>query len=432
MDLLSIISKPLNGEILAQPSKSMAHRAIVCASLANGISSIDNIVLSDDIQATLGAVQAIGAEISITDSVKYPGRKFITLKSTGKINIKNNRIDCIESGTTARFIIPISRLIDESVTIEGRGRLIERPFGVYKDLFSDKGVEYSDSNGKMPIYLSGKLEAGEYTLPGDVSSQFVSGLLFALPLLSLPSQIKITGKLESLPYIKMTLQMLKACGITIGHDSDYKTYNIKPQQQYKPLKYYATEGDWSQAAFFSVMGAIAGRITIRGLDLNSLQGDKVILDILESMGAKIRVCDEEITLYKSELKGTTVDISQCPDLVSAIAVAGSVAKGETSVINGARLRLKESDRIATTCRELKNLGAEIIELEDGLEITGKPMLNGGKTYGSGDHRIVMAIATASAVCSHKVIIEGFNVVNKSYPEFWEDFRSLGGEVMLYQ
>mgnify|MGYP001037938794 CR=1 FL=1 len=431
MSSLGIISKPLNGTIMAQPSKSMAHRAIICASLANGVSNIDNIVLSDDIKATLGAVEALGADIIISKSAKYQGRKSIKIKARGKINIRNNEIDCMESGTTARFIIPITRLNNESVTIKGRGRLVERPFEVYKDLFSDNGIEYHDSNGKMPIYLAGQLEAGEYTLPGNVSSQFVSGLLFALPLLNLPSRIIISGKLESLPYIQMTLQVLEEFGISIEHDSEYKCYNIKPHQEYKPLENYSVEGDWSQTAFFCVMGAISGKITIEGLNTNSLQGDKVILDILESMGAKVDFSNKGITFYKSELNGTTVDVSQCPDLVSAIAVAGSVSKGKTSIINGARLRIKESDRILTTFKELRNLGAEIEEQNDGLEIIGKPKLSGGKAYGSEDHRIVMALASASTVCSNNVVIEGYNAVSKSYPEFWMDFVALGGEVEYY-
>lgn len=428
MSSLKIASKPLNGSVIAQPSKSMAHRAIVCAFLANGVSNIDNIILSDDIKATLGAVKALGAKIDIKDSLQYPNRKVIIIESNGEVNIKQNQIDCIESGTTARFIIPITRLSHESVIINASGRLVERPFEIYKELLPQKGVDYQDSNGKMPIKLSGKLEAGEYILPGNISSQFISGLLFALPVLDSASKITITGKLESLPYIKMTLEVLKEFGISIEHSSDFTSYSIKPKQEYKPVDNYSVEGDWSQAAFFCVMGAIAGSISIKGLNINSLQGDKVVLDILKSMGAKTEFSDNILTIHKSELKGTVVDISQCPDLVSAIAVAGSVAKGKTSIINGARLRIKESDRILTTCRELNNLGTQIYELDQGLDIIGKHMLKGGKVYGSKDHRIVMALASASTVCEDYVIIKGYEAVNKSYPGFWNDFTSLGGEV----
>jgi 3-phosphoshikimate 1-carboxyvinyltransferase len=432
MAYLRIKSKPLNGTIMAQPSKSMAHRAIICASLAKGKSKIDNVVLSDDISATLGAVASLGAEIKIDDSSNYSGRKLITINSESRILSEEKVIDCIESGSTARFMMPITRLDESSSTFTGRGRLIERPFNIYKNLFSEKGITYKDNEGKMPVYLSGKLVPGTYNLSGDVSSQFVSGLLFALPLLDDNSEINITGDLQSLPYIQMTIEVLKEFGISINHEYGYKKINIQGNQSYKALPVYVVEGDWSQAAFFCVMGAISGQLTLRGLNLNSCQGDKVIMNILAKMGATPEIIEKEIIFNRSRLKGITVDVSQCPDLVPAIAVAASKADGLTSIINGARLRIKESDRLMTTCRELNNLGADIIEKADGLIIKGKPGLTGGKTYGSGDHRIVMAVAAASSVCSGDVEIEGYEAVKKSYPEFWEDFVSLGGEVECYE
>lgn len=429
MASLRILSKPLNGKVIAQPSKSMAHRAIICASLAKGKSKIDNVVLSDDIKATLEAMSSLGTDIELYDSAAFPGRKSIIIKSQGKITLKNNSIDCRESGSTARFIMPITRVVSEPVTITGRGRLVERPFDIYKNLFNKKGVAYSDIKGKMPIKLSGKLQPGEYTLPGDVSSQFVSGLLFALPLLNEPSKINITGKFESLPYIQMTLQVLNQFGINIEFDGNYKNFKIPPNQQYKPVLDYIVEGDWSQAAFFCVMGAIAEHITIQGLNVNSLQGDKVILNILEAMGAKAVLNKNGISFSKSDLSGISIDVSQCPDLVPAIATAACKAKGTTSIINGARLRIKESDRLLTTCRELSSLGASITELEDGLSIKGLSTLTGGKASGSGDHRIVMALAAASTICTEAVDIEGYEAVSKSYPGFWDDFITLGGEVL---
>lgn len=431
MSYLRIASKPLKGNILAQPSKSMAHRAIICASLANGTCKIDNVVLSDDISATLGAVTSLGAVVDIKDSLNYQGRKLITISSNGSISSDEKTIDCIESGSTARFLMPITRLDSAPSTITGSGRLRERPFNIYKDLFTNIGITYKDNDGLMPIYLSGKLIPGKYSISGDVSSQFVSGLLFALPLLEGNSEINIIGVPQSLPYIQMTIQVLKEFGISIEYSNDYRKYMIPGNQSYKSKPMYIVEGDWSQAAFFSVMGAISGQITIEGLNPNSLQGDKVILDILKEMGAVPTFDEKGITFESSALKGITVDVSQCPDLVPAIAVAASKAEGVTSIINGARLRIKESDRLMTTCKELNALGADIIEKSDGLIINGKPGLVGGKAHGSGDHRIVMAVASASSICSVPVVIEGYEAVKKSYPEFWDDFITLGGEVEFY-
>lgn len=432
MASLRIQSTPLKGKIMAQPSKSMAHRAIICAALAKGESYIDNVVLSDDITATLGAICALGADVTLENSLCYRERKSLIIRSQGKVTIKDSVIDCLESGSTARFIMPITRTTSDFVTLTGRGRLVERPFALYNELFTKKGVNYTDCGGKMPITLSGQLVSGEYSLPGDVSSQFISGLLFALPLLKGSSKIAITNKLESLPYVKMTIEVLRDFGIIITCDPDYQSFEIPGEQSYKPISSYVVEGDWSQAAFFCVMGALSESLTLEGLRIDSLQGDKVILDILQRMGAETFFDQHGITFKKSELRGLDIDVSQCPDLVPAIAVAASVAKGTTHIKNAARLRIKESDRLETTCRELGILGAKIIEEPDGLIIKGVSHLTGGTTHGSGDHRIVMALATASTVCKSIVEIEGSDAIKKSYPAFWEDFKALGGMVEAYE
>lgn len=430
MASLRIQSAPLNGTILAQPSKSMAHRAIICALLSNGESRIDNIILSDDITATIGAIRALGADVTLEDSSCYKGRKCLIVKSQGSVIMKENVIDCLESGSTARFIMPITRLLEESVTLIGRGRLVERPFTIYADIFKKNGVTYSDNSGKMPITLSGKLVSGEYSLPGDVSSQFVSGLLFTLPLLEGSSKIIITNKLESLPYVKMTLNVLRDFGIHITSDSNYQYFEIPGGQSYKPIPTYIVEGDWSQAAFFCVMGALSENITLEGLKLDSIQGDKAILDILHRMGAKYSIEKKRITFASSKLKGVDIDVSQCPDLVPAISVAASMAEGTTTIKNAARLRIKESDRLAAISRELCALGAKITEEPDGLIIQGVSHFSGGHADGSGDHRIVMALAAASTACNGTVEIEGSDAVKKSYPEFWDDFMLLGGRIEI--
>jgi len=416
---------------MSQPSKSMAHRALISAFLAEGKSMVDNIVLSDDITATIEAVRSLGAEISVSESPKYDGRKCVTVISSGSVKLKNNIIDCNESGSTARFIIPVTRLVSDKVTITGRGRLVERPFSVYREIFSENGIMYSDNGGKMPIILEGVLKPGIFNIPGDISSQFITGLLFTLPLLDGNSKINITTELQSQPYIMMTLQVLKEFGITIYYSPDDRTFGIPGNQRYNAVPYYAVEGDWSQAAFFCVMGALSGSVTVKGLSLDSLQGDKAIIDILQKMGADIEIKEDEITVSKSNLNCTEIDGSQIPDLIPVISVAASIAKGITVIRNAERLRIKESDRLAATSSVINALGGRITERTDGLIIEGVPGLKGGNVSGCNDHRIVMALAAASCVCESSVEISGCEAVNKSYPEFWDDFAAVGGKVRIY-
>lgn len=432
MALSKITPSTLKGHVTAQPSKSMAHRALISAFLAEGKSVIDNIVLSDDITATIEAVKHLGADITVNESSKFEGRKSITVVSDGMINLKNDVIDCNESGSTARFIIPITRLESKKVTITGRGRLVERPFSVYKELFSKIGIKYTDNNGKIPINLEGVLQPGIFDIPGDISSQFITGLLFTLPLLNKDSKINVVSELQSQPYIMMTLQVLKEYGITINYDPGRMIFEIPGNQRYKAVPYYAVEGDWSQAAFFCVMGALSDSITVKGLDSNSLQGDKAIVDILKNMGADVKIYSDQVTVSKSNLCCTEVDGSQIPDLIPVISVAASLAKGTTIIKNAERLRIKESDRLKATRSVLNALGAKITEKPDGLIIESVPCLKGGKVSGCNDHRIVMAIAAASCVCESTVEISGCEAVNKSYPEFWDDFASVGGRVKIYE
>lgn len=427
MQSLIIEPEHLSGRIMAQPSKSMAHRMILCALLAKGVSHIDNVVLSDDIRATIDACEAFGAKIVINVSDVYADRKKITVLSSGQIKITDPVIDCHESGSTARFIIPVSRLCGEPVTVTGGGRLVERPFEIYKDLLPEKGITYGDENGKMPITLSGKLSPGEYAVRGDVSSQFISGLLFALPCLEGDSVIRITGKLESRSYIEMTLAALKSFGVEVMHDDDFNAFTVKGGQSYKPQD-LTVEGDWSQAAFFCVLGAICGNLAIEGLKIDSLQGDKVIVDIIRRMGANVTYGNDTLNIGHSDLHAVNVDASQCPDLVPAIAVAAALCEGRSVIGNAARLRIKESDRLHAVCVELNKLAACVEEMPDGLVIHGVRNFRGAPVDGWNDHRIVMALAIASSACEGQIEINGYSAVSKSYPEFWDDIKKLGGKI----
>lgn len=417
----------LQGSIMIPPSKSMSHRAVLCAALASGTSRIDNLVLSDDIEATLRVCGQMGVEYRIQDSSQFPERKCVLVTGTGKLFAPAAPLDCCESGSTARFIIPITRLFEGRTVVTGRGRLTERPFQFYHDLLAPKGVVVESRDGMLPMTLTGRMQPGVFRLRGDVSSQFITGLLFALPLLQGDSEIEIVGVLESEPYVMMTMACLRDFGIRIQYRKEENRFRIAGGQTYVAHD-TAVEGDWSQAAFWAVAGAISGGCDITGLSAFSLQGDKVIVDILRDMGASISFEQTTLTVKESLLSAADVDVSQCPDLVPAIAVACSLANGVSRIGNAARLRIKESDRLASVAEQLGRLGAKITEEPDALSITGVNAFHRASVDGCGDHRIVMALAVASSAATGPVEIDGAEAVSKSYPDFWTDFVRMGGSL----
>ncbi|HEY8421887.1 MAG TPA: 3-phosphoshikimate 1-carboxyvinyltransferase [Thermoclostridium sp.] len=427
MKCLEIKPSKLAGEVNIPPSKSMAHRAIICAFLSNGISEVDNIELSDDIMSTCQAVITLGGKISITDSL-IPNRKKLIIHGSGTVTIRHDRINCGESGTTARFIMPVSRLSDEPVTIEGKGKLVTRPFDVFFPIFDSSNISYEITGGKLPLTLKGKLKPGNYFIRGDISSQFISGLLLALPLLDEDSTIQITTSLQSEAYIDMTIYVQRIFGVDIYFNKGENKLIIPGRQKYKPQNYFV-EGDWSQAAFWLAAGVMSGPVSIAGLNRDSLQGDKVIESIIKNMGGNVYWENNKLLAEKSRLKGIPVDVSQCPDLAPILAALGSVCNGRMEILNGARLRIKESDRIKAIVTEMNNLGADLAETGDSIIINGRDRLSGGTANSWNDHRIVMSVAIAAILCENNVIIEGFNAVNKSYPSFWEHYKSLGGNII---
>ncbi|NLO39533.1 MAG: 3-phosphoshikimate 1-carboxyvinyltransferase [Ruminiclostridium sp.] len=426
MKNLTIRPSRLSGTIHIPPSKSMAHRAVICAFLSEGESRIDNVELSEDIIATCRAIEALGGDMDILES-NIPGRKMLVIRGKGTVKVKRKLINCGESGTTARFMIPITRLTDDEVVITGEGKLTERPFGVFYEIFDIQNIQYQTQAGKLPLTMNGAIKPGIFSIRGDVSSQFISGLLLALPLLPGDSVIKLTTPPESIGYIDMTLQMQKMFGIRIDFDRVENKFFIPGWQKYKP-QHYQVEGDWSQAAFWLAAGVFSGPVAIDGLNPDSIQGDKVIEAFLQRMGAKLFWKENSLIAQESQLKGIRMDVSQCPDLVPVLAILGSVADGNTEIVNAARLRIKECDRLKAITTELKALGAKITEQQDSLLIEGNKKLTGGRVYGWNDHRIVMATAIAAAACEKNTTIEGSQAVNKSYPSFWEHYQGLGGKV----
>ncbi len=382
--------------INAIDSKSDAHRALICAFLAKDGGKVDIKDSSDDINATKQCLAAL----------------------------ENGEADlyCKESGSTFRFLLPVVAALGKEVRFHLEGRLPSRPLSPLYEALLSHGVQLS-AQGETPFHVSGQLQAGEFHLNGNVSSQFISGLLFALPLLKGDSRIIIEGKLQSAGYVDMTLQTLEAFGIEI-QKTDNEFY-IKGNQTYRSPDAYHVSGDWSSAAFFLCAGALLDDgICVRHLDLHSAQGDKEIVALLRRFGANVEVQKDSVFVSKAPLHGIEIDAAQIPDLVPALALLGVAAEGETFIRNAARLRFKESDRLESIASVLFSLGAKIEVLPDGLHIFGGKPLEGGKAESFGDHRIVMLAAMVSLLGKHKVEIYGAEAVSKSYPDFFKDLEAL--------
>ena len=421
---LKIIPSKLKGSVKIPPSKSMAHRAIICAALSDGICRIDNIDYSDDIIATINAMNSLGATIEkYDDYIEVVG----IYKNINKIK-RNRIIDCNESGSTLRFLVPISLLFKGSNKFIGKGNLGKRPLTTYYNIFNNQGIKYSYEENNLNLVVDGELKPGVFEVEGNISSQFITGLLFALPLLNGDSKIIITKEMESKGYIDLTLKAISDFGIEIINNN-YSEFIIKGNQKYN-ARNYRVEGDYSQAAFFLCADGLGNNVLCRDLDLNSLQGDKEIIDILERMNVVFNA--NEIGLsgeVNGELISTVIDGSQCPDIIPVLSAVSALSKGTTEIINAGRLRIKECDRLSAVTSELKKLGAQIIEKEDGLVITGVEKLQGGvEVWSHKDHRIAMTLAIASTMCKKPIIIKDYECVAKSYPSFFEDFKALGGNI----
>ncbi len=411
---------PLAGTVTIPPSKSMAHRSFLAAAQATGTSHITNLVYSQDMEATLGAVAQMGGRVSREgDSLRLTG-------NGGQFPPVTAPVDCIESGSTLRFLIPLFTHWGQAVTFVGRGRLMERSQSVYQDLFREKGLEFCQSDGK--ITTAGAFSPGHYTLDGGVSSQFITGLLYLLPLLDGDSTLEILPPFESRSYVLLTVQTLADFGVNVAWEGE-NTLHIPGNQQFSPRD-YQVEGDCSQAAFFAVLGAVVGEISLTGLRADSQQGDRVIFQILERAGGKLTPIPGGYQLEKSNLTGVTIDLADCPDLGPILMVMGLFAQGETKIINAGRLRDKESDRIATMVEEITKLGGQISVEGDTVTITGSSggkALTGGVTLSShNDHRVAMALTVACLGAGISAELTGAEAVNKSFPHFFQVIESLQG------
>ncbi len=402
---VKITPRRLSGVVTPPPSKSLAHRWILAAALAAGTSVVKNVAFSEDIEATLRCMEALGASWETReDRLQIAGiggerRPFGDLP----------QFDCGESGSTLRFLIPIALTVDQGGMFTGRGRLMERPQQPYFDLFDRRGISYALEDGALTV--RGSLSPGEFRLRGDVSSQFFTGLLMALPLLEGPSVVISTTKLESASYTSMTMGVLARCGVHVRWSPALNGFGVEPGI-YSPFE-ETVEADWSQAAFWYAAISLGSNLRLRGLKGQSAQGDAAVVGHYKKLA------------LTGEVK---INLSDCPDLLPPLAVMAAVRRGTTHFTHAARLRLKESDRLTTVARMLKALGGAVSEEEDGLTVYGVSTLPGGVVDGANDHRIVMAAAIAATRCQGPVVIRGAEAVRKSYPNFWRDYENLGGAV----
>lgn len=392
----------LRGTVDIPASKSCAHRALISAALAEGISVISGVSMSKDIEATIGAMTALGAEFSADGTT-------VTVSGISS-RMDKAVIDCNESGSTLRFVIPIAAALGTDSRFIGRGRLPQRPIDIYTRELGKNGVKFLTET--MPYDITGTLKGGIFEIEGNVSSQFVTGLLFALPLLEGNSEIRLTSHLESRPYVDITIDILRRFGITV--ESSENGFRIVGGQKYKPYD-YRVEGDYSQAAFFYVANALGSEVNIANLVPDSVQGDRKILEILNE------------TCYNGSIGCYRADCSDIPDLVPILAVLGAFGSGESVIYNAQRLRIKESDRLVTTAAMLNELGGDVAVTEDGLIIRPTGRMHGGTIDSAGDHRIVMAAAIAATKTDGAVIIRGAEAAEKSYPDFFKDYIHLGGK-----
>lgn len=415
MNNVNVEPSQLNGTVAIPPSKSDVHRAIICGALSRGKCVISPVDLSEDIKATIGCVETLGAKVNINEGV-------LAIDGSEMFKGNNYQIFCNESGSLLRFIIPVVSAVGISATFTGAGRLPERPIGIYLDCLPKAGVKCTTKSG-LPLTVDGQLQPGEFEIPGNVSSQFITGLLFALPLLKEDSKIILTSPLESVAYVDITINVMKKFGVII-EATDYG-YFVKGNQKYIP-KNYTTEGDWSNAAFFMTAAAIKGDITVTGVDKNSAQGDKEIAEILKRFGAKVEFTDNGVRVQKGDLKATNIDARQIPDLVPILAVCATFAEGTTHITGAERLRIKESDRLSAIANAINKLGGNVVEKPDGLVITGVKSLKGGTVQGVNDHRIVMAMSVATLMATDTVTITDMESIKKSFPNYFEEYNRLGG------
>lgn len=409
----------LNGSVTPPPSKSQAHRLLICAALGCEPCSIVCNAVNDDIMATMRCLNALGASITYSSGV---------FNVTPVKVVKGGTLDCGESGSTLRFLVSVAAVLGADATFVGAGKLPQRPMGDLLNALAQHGVSFTrHATDELPLTCNGTLLGGKYTLPGNISSQYLTGLLFALPLAAEDSEIEVINGLTSASYVTMTLDALRIAGVNIEQCGNI--YRIKGNQQYRMPQRVVVEGDWSSAAFWVVAGVTGKQpITVCGMNNDSLQGDSYIIEHLRSMGAFIECTENGVVAMPSHLFGTELDCTDTPDLVPVLAVAAAVAQGTTVFTGVGRLRYKESDRLAAVSDLLASFGITSQIGEDTFTVYGGEPVATKAVDSYNDHRIAMSAAVMSALASGVTTIKQHTCVAKSYPTFFDDFAMLGGNV----
>ncbi len=415
---VSIGRSSIHGQVVAPPSKSYTIRGLMCASLASGKSQLVNPLLADDTEAASGVLRGLGVAIDATeDSWLVSGGRFETTKAD---------LDCRESAATLRFMTAIGAKVPGGCRLTAKPSLARRPIEPLIQALRQVGVDCDQNTETGTVTVNGsRFRGGIASIPGNISSQYVSALLLIGPLAASGMRVCLTSPLESKPYVEMTIECLGQFGISVEASPDYREFKAEPQQ-YRPTK-YVVEGDWSSVSFLLALGAVAGSVEILNVNPKSLQGDKVLLQFVERMGAMISVSENSARVEKSKgLRAINIDMTDCIDLLPTVAVLAAFATGTSELTGIARARVKESDRVLSVKNELERAGIEVREELNRLSIVGgKPV--GGIFQSHGDHRIAMAMSILGAAAGNTTV-DGAECVAKTYPEYWEILSSIGGKV----
>jgi 3-phosphoshikimate 1-carboxyvinyltransferase len=417
--------RTLSGEVCAPPSKAYTHRMLIAALLSDGVTKISNPLVSNDTEATLRAVKAFGAKVKLQENCW-------TIEGATPLKTPKKPIDCGESGATLRFMIPVAALAPEPSIFTFETSLERRPIMPLLQSLKKLGVKSSfqrNENGSAVKVQGGGINGGKTTIRGNISSQFISGLLFAFPKAEKNTEITLTTPLESKNYVEMTEEVLNQHGVKVRISKDFRRTHIPSNQTYNPYR-HEVPGDFSSAAFLLAAAAVtSSKLRVKNLDYHTKQGDKAILGILKKMGSKVKIHDRFVEIEGKLLTPIEIDAKDIPDLVPVCAVLACYSNGVSKIYNAERLRYKESNRLTSLCAELKKMGADIAMEKDSLIIKGPCAMHGTLIDPHNDHRIAMACAVAALGAKGETKIQNSECVKKSYPRFFEDLRSLGAEVI---
>ena len=413
--MVIVYSSNLKGEITANASKSMMQRTVAAALLAEGKTTISNPGNSNDCLAALQIVKDLGAEVEEGESISVNSGSFIKVPSS---------ISCGESGLGIRMFTPIMSTFDRTITINGSGSLLSRPMNFFEEVLPQLGVECSSNQGKIPVSIKGPIQGGEIHLDGSLTSQFLTGLIMALPLAKTDSTLHVNS-LKSRGYIDLTINVLKKFRVEVNH-SNHETFYIKGNQKYTPAE-LAIDGDWSGAAFHLVGGAVSGSVILNQLQIESNQPDRFILDAIKSAGGIVKIDGESVTVRRDKLNGFEFDATDCPDLFPPLAALAANCAGQTRLTGTSRLKHKESDRAATIKNELNQVGIKVDLIGDSMIIYGGKITK-GTIDSHNDHRIAMMGAILALNSKESITITNSSAINKSYPIFYEHLKALGGKL----